>query len=198
MAKSINRQVMGPQAPVARNFADKSAASKIAQGWGETIKDLPSEAVDKLERTVAAIAHPVDTVKRGWAELKEDPKHILLPLAMMAGGAALTAISPGLMRAVGIGMTASVVVIPTVKFAKSQSEDELEQIADGASKQIVNTAASYATSWAAGKVVRASLAKFQAKKAGPAVGAEGVRPGATCASRAPRPPRCAPLPPDTK
>lgn len=170
MAISMNRPLVGAQRPVARAlqanaFAQKSAGAKIAQGWGETIKDLPSEAVDKLKRTAHVIANPIDSAREKIAAIKADPKSALLPLAMMAGGVALTAISPGLMRVVGIGMTASMFVIPTVKFAKSQSEEQLMSVADGASKQLVNTAASYATSWAIGKVVRASVQKYQERKA---------------------------------
>lgn len=169
MAIAMNRPVVGAQKPVARalqanTFATKSAGAKIAQGWGETIKDLPSEAVDKFKRTAHAIANPIDTAKEKIAAIKADPKKALLPLAMMAGGVALTAVSPGLMRVVGIGMTASMFVLPTIKFAKSTSEDELMSVADGTSKQLVNTAASYATSWAMGKVIRYSVQKYQERK----------------------------------
>ncbi|MNS28414.1 hypothetical protein D3C72_603870 [compost metagenome] len=169
MAIAMNRPVVGAQKPVARAlqanaFATKSAGAKIAQGWGETIKDLPSEAVDKFKRTAHAIANPIDTAKEKIAAIKADPKKALLPLAMMAGGVALTAVSPGLMRVVGIGMTASMFVLPTIKFAKSTSEDELMSVADGTSKQLVNTAASYATSWAMGKVIRYSVQKYQERK----------------------------------
>lgn len=161
MAISMNRPLVGINRPMVPAFAQKSAASKVAQGWTETVKDLPSEAVDKLKRTAHVIANPIDSAKEKWAEIKANPKKALVPIAMMAGGAALSAISPGLMRYVGLAMTASMVVIPTVKFAKSQTEDELMAIADGTSKQLVNTAASYATSWAAGKVIRYGMDKLK-------------------------------------
>lgn len=169
MAVAMNRPLVGPRVqprPVAPAFAQKSAASKVALGWKETVKDLPSEAVDKLKRTAHAIANPIDTAKDKWAEIKANPKKALVPLAMMAGGAALSAVSPGLMRYVGLAMTGSMFVLPTIKFARSESEQELMAVADGTSKQMVNYAASYATSWAAGKVIRYSLQKIQERRAG--------------------------------
>lgn len=147
------------------SLESKNAAEKIAKGWAETAKDLPAEAVDKLKRTAHAALNPIDTAKAYVEKVKADPKRALLPLAMMAGGAALSIVSPGLMRYVGYGMTASMFVIPSVKFAKAKTEDELETIADGASKQLVDTAASYATSWAAGAVVKKSLDLYKARKA---------------------------------
>lgn len=183
MAVSMNRSLTGaprpvsprPAAPAAAAssaaFARKSAAAKAAQGWGETIKDLPSEAVDKFQRTAVAIMHPIDTVEKQWAEIKARPSKVLVPLAMMAGGAALTVVSPGLMRVVGIGMTASMFVFPTIRFAGAKSEGELLAAADGTSKQLVDTATYYATSWAAGRVIRYGIQKLQARQAAQVGGA---------------------------
>ncbi|MEB3223404.1 MAG: hypothetical protein VKS61_15120, partial [Candidatus Sericytochromatia bacterium] len=154
-------------------FARRSGAARVAQGWGETVVALPGAAVDKLHRTAHAIAHPVATVRQQWAELREAPGRKLLPLAMMAGGAALGAVSPGLMRLVGVGLAASMVVFPTVRFARAGSEQELDTIVDGTARQLVDTAASYATSWAAGRVIRHGLARLRARQAPPELQARG-------------------------
>ncbi|MEB3327773.1 MAG: hypothetical protein VKQ33_00925 [Candidatus Sericytochromatia bacterium] len=145
-------------------FAQRSGAAKVAQGWGETVTALPGAAVDKLHRTAHALTHPVATARRHWEELRAAPGRKLMPLAVMAGGAALGVVSPGLMRLVGVGLAASMVVFPTVRFARAGSEEELDAVADGTARQLVDTAASYATSWAAGRIIRHGIARLRARQ----------------------------------
>ncbi|MEB3196608.1 MAG: hypothetical protein VKP62_05330 [Candidatus Sericytochromatia bacterium] len=161
MSVAFNQPLRMAQ-PVSPPFARKSGLAKVGQGWGETLTELPGAAIDKLQRTAQAIAHPVATLQQQVAEWRANPARKLAPLAMMAGGVALGAISPGLMRLVGVGLAASTVVFPTVRFARAGSEDELEAIADGTARQLVDTAAGYATSWAAGQVIRHAIQRVRA------------------------------------
>lgn len=142
-------------------FAGRSAAGKVARGWGKAAAQMPGDALELAGKTASAVIHPVATVKSAWGSLMADPLAALKPVALTAGMIGLGVLFPRAMRVVGWAMTASIAVLPTIRFARAASEAELDATADLASRQVVHTGATMAAWWAGSKAVRWGLDRLR-------------------------------------
>ncbi len=164
-------------------FARRSAAGKVAAGWGKAIAQMPGDALELAGKTASAVVHPVKSAKTAWAAWQADPLAALKPVAMMVGMIGLGVVFPRAMRVVGWAMTASIAVLPTIRFARARSAAELDATADEASRQVVHTGATMAAWWAGSKVARWGIAKLRGPAEPPEAAGFSTERGAKQTSR---------------
>ncbi|MGE5708181.1 MAG: hypothetical protein ACM3YO_07595, partial [Bacteroidota bacterium] len=185
--RGIQNTSLTPVSPAPQKTAtpltDKGALEKVGEGWVETVQELPRAAKDLLVKTGNAILHPIDFVQGKIEEIKNDPVSFFKKLALQAGTIGLAFISPPLGAMVGAAMTASMVVIPTVRFATAKTEEEIKATAHGAADQLVSYAANRAVGYGMKKAVDAikahgqeQIGEIHARQAKGVVHQRGVNP----------------------